>query len=153
MAALTFADYPGAVGRALGPSPWTRIEQERIDAFAACTDDRQWIHVDRDRAAAGPFGGTIAHGYLTMSLMVPMLVAVGAFPEDGTTVINYGIDRLRFLSPVPSGTSVRLHATVAEVTPKGEDRLLIAFDCNVEIEGVATPALAARVLHLMVAPA
>jgi acyl dehydratase len=78
---------------------------------------------------------------------------VGAFPGDGTTVVNYGIDRLRFLSPVPSGSRVRLHARVADVRPKGEDRLLVSFECNVEIEGHDGPALVARVLHLLVAPA
>ncbi len=153
MAALTFATFPDAQGRELGPSPWMRVDQDRIDAFAECTDDRQWIHVDRQRAAAGPFGGTIAHGYLTLSLLVPMLVELGTFPDDGTTVINYGLDKLRFLRPVPSGARVRLHATVAEVTPKGEGRLLAAYDCRVEIEGEDTPALIARALHLLVAPA
>jgi len=102
MAAMTFADFRDASGRDLGASPWVPIEQRRIDAFAACTDDHQWIHVDAERAAAGPFGTTIAHGYLTLSLLVPMLEGLGAFPQDGTTVVNYGVDRLRFLTPVPS---------------------------------------------------
>ncbi len=153
MAAMTFADYRDAAGRDLGVSPWVRIDQPRIDAFADCTDDHQWIHVEPERAAAGPFGTTIAHGYLTMSLLVPMLEGVGAFPEDGTTIVNYGIDRLRFLAPVPSGSRVRLHARVADVRPKGDERLLVSFDCNVEIEGQESPALIAQVLHLLVAAA
>ena len=153
MAAMTFADYRDAAGRDLGVSPWIRIDQARIDAFAACTDDRQWIHVEPERAAAGPFGTTIAHGYLTMSLLVPMLEGLGAFPEDGTTIVNYGIDRLRFLAPVPSGSSVRLHARVTDVRPKGDARLLVSFACNVEIEGHEGPALVAEVLHLLVAAA
>lgn len=153
MVALTFASYPDAQGQDLGPSPWLTLDQARIDAFADCTEDHQWIHVDRERAAAGPFGGTIAHGFLTLSLLVPMLEALGTFPQDGTTVINYGLDKVRFLKPVPAGARVRLHASVAEVTPKGDGRLLVAFDCSVEIEGETTPALAARALHLMVAQA
>ncbi|HKI56998.1 MAG TPA: MaoC family dehydratase [Trueperaceae bacterium] len=153
MPTLSYADYPDAHGRDLGRSSWMTIDQARIDAFAACTDDRQWIHVDRERAAAGPFGTTIAHGYLTLALLVPMLGALGAMPEDGTTVINYGLDKLRFVKPVPSGSRVRLHALVADVQPRGEDRLLASFDCTVEIEGEAAPALAARALLLLVAPA
>ncbi len=153
MAAMTFADYRDAAGRDLGVSPWVRIDQARIDAFAECTDDHQWIHVEPERAAAGPFGTTIAHGYLTMSLLVPMLEGVGAFPEDGTTIVNYGIDRLRFLTPVPSGSRVRLHTRVADVRPKGDERLLVSFECNVEIEGQEGPALIAQVLHLLVAAA
>ncbi len=151
MAAMTFADYRDAAGRDLGASPWIQIQQDRIDAFAACTDDHQWIHVEPERAAAGPFGTTIAHGYLTMSLLVPMLEGLGAFPQDGTTVVNYGIDRLRFLTPVPSNARVRLHARVADVRPKGDARLLVSFECNVEIEGHEGPALVAQVLHLLVA--
>ena len=152
MGSMTFASYRDAAGRELGASPWMRIDQDRIDAFAECTDDRQWIHVDRDRAAAGPFGGTIAHGYLTLSLLVPLLASLGAFPDDGTTVVNYGLDRLRFLTPVPSGSRVRLHANVTDVRPKGEERLLVSFECTVEIEGARDPALVAQVLHLLVAP-
>lgn len=153
MPSLSYQGYSAARGRELGPSPWMAVDQERIDAFADCTDDHQWIHVDRQRAAAGPFGGTIAHGYLTLSLLVPMMVALGAFPEDGTTVVNYGLDRLRFITPVPSGARVRLHAVVAEVQPRGDGRLLASLDCRVEVEGKDAPALAARVLLLLVAPA
>lgn len=152
MSALSFATYPEAVGRTLGPGPWMTVGQDRIDAFAACTDDRQWIHVDRQRATAGPFGTTIAHGYLTLSLLVPMLDALGALPHDGTTVINYGIDRLRLVGVVPSGARVRLRATVSNVAPRGAGRLLVTFGCEVEVEGSDKPALVAEVLHLLVAP-
>ncbi|MEJ2666905.1 MAG: MaoC family dehydratase [Deinococcales bacterium] len=153
MPALTYATFPSLRGRDLGRSEWLPIGQDRIDAFAACTLDDQWIHVDRQRAAAGPFGTTIAHGYLTLALLVPMLTSLGTFPTDGTTIINYGIDRLRFLRPVPSDARVRAHAVLADVQPRGEDRLLASYDCEVEIEGQDGPALAARVLHLLVAPA
>lgn len=152
MPTLSYADYETAKGRELGRSPWVAIDQHRIDAFADCTDDHQWIHIDRERAAGGPFGTTVAHGYLTLSLLVPMLASLGTFPGDGTTVINYGLDTLRFVRPVPSGSRVRLHARIADVQPKGEGRLLASFDCSVEIEGDDTPALVARVLHMLVAP-
>jgi acyl dehydratase len=153
MTPLSYADYAIAQGRDLGASPWFPVEQARIDAFASCTEDAQWIHVDAERAAGGPFGTTIAHGYLTLSLLIPMIRALGGFPEDGTTVVNYGLDRLRFLAPVPSGSRVCGRVTVGEVRPKGDGRLLVPLSCRVEIEGEQTPALLAEVLLLLLAPA
>lgn len=147
---LTYAEVMNAEGRSLPVSSWVDVPQSRIDAFAACTGDDQWIHVDAARAASGPFGGTIAHGYLTLSLLVPMLVDVGVFPDDGTTVVNYGVDGLRYLAPVPSGSRVRLRSEVRAVRPKGDDRTLATVHCEVEIEGVSTPALVADVLLLFV---
>ncbi len=152
MPPLTFATYPDAAGTELGASAWHEVGQERIDAFAACTDDPQWIHVDRERAAAGPFGTTIAHGYLTLSLLVAMLRDVGVFPVDGTTAINYGLERLRFLTPVPSGARVRARASLTEVRPKGPGRLLATLHCEVEIEGRDGLALVTDALYLLVAP-
>ncbi|HEY4620968.1 MAG TPA: MaoC family dehydratase, partial [Gaiellaceae bacterium] len=93
------------VGVELGPSAWFHVTQERIDAFAAATDDPQWIHVDRERAAAGPFGTTIAHGFLTLSLCVPMLYEL--LPPVDRMVVNYGVNRVRFPAPVPSGSRIR----------------------------------------------
>jgi len=153
MPQLTFATCRDHVGADLGTSPWRTVDQERIDAFAACTDDPQWIHVDAERAARGPFGTTIAHGYLTLALLVAMLRDVGAFPDDGTTVLNYGMERLRFITPVPSGARVRTRASLADVRPKGDGRLLATLHCEVEIDGVAGPALVADVLYLLLAPA
>lgn len=152
MTTLRYADLAGAEGRGLPASAWVEVPQSRIDAFAACTGDDQWIHVDVERATAGPFGGTIAHGYLTLSLLVPMLVDVGLFPEDGTTVVNYGIDALRYLAPVPSGARVRAHAEIRQLRPKGAGRSLATVHCEVEIEGVETRALVTDVLLLFVAP-
>lgn len=147
---LTYAEVLNAEGRSLPVSSWVEVPQSRIDAFAACTGDDQWIHVDTARAATGPFGGTIAHGYLTLSLLVPMLVDVGLFPDDGTTVVNYGLDGLRYLAPVPSGSRVRLRSEVRAVRPKGDDRTLATVHCEVELEAVSTPALVADVLLLFV---
>ena len=150
MSATTLGFLAELQGRELGPSAPVVVSQDRIDAFAECTLDRQWIHVDRERAAAGPFGGTIAHGYLTLSLLVHLCTDVGLFPE-GVTVINYGLDRLRFPASLPSGSSVRLRARVAELTPKGEGRVLAKIACEVRADGADAPALVADVLYLYVA--
>lgn len=138
------------LGRELGPSDAVRVTQERIDAFADATLDHQWIHVDRERAATGPFGGTVGHGYLTLSLLVHLLTTTGLFP-DGVTVINYGIDKVRFPAPLPSGSSVRLTGRIAELQPKGQGRVLAKIACEVTAEGAQTPALVAEVLYLYVA--
>ncbi|MFC4019280.1 MaoC family dehydratase [Micromonospora sp. GCM10011542] len=109
-------ELAAAVGASIGPGPWLRIEQSRVDLFADATDDHQWIHVDPERAAAGPFGGTIAHGYLTLS-MVPAL-AGGLYRVDGVAMgVNYGLNRVRFPAPVRVGAAVRATATIAEVSP------------------------------------
>ena len=106
-----FRDF---LGVELGPTSWFDVSQQRIDAFAAATDDPQWIHVDPDCAAEGPFGTTIAHGFLTLSLCVPMLYE--ALPETGGTMaVNYGTNRVRFLAPVPSGSRVRGRFRILEV--------------------------------------
>ena len=110
------------IGEELGPSRWIDVSQERINSFADATDDHQWIHVDRERAASGPFGTTIAHGYLTLSLVVPMLGEV--LPRDaegGKMTVNYGVNRVRFPAPVPSGSKIRGRFRVAsyEESPAG----------------------------------
>jgi acyl dehydratase len=101
-------------GLELGPSRWLDVPQARIDAFAEATEDRQWIHVDAERAAAGPFGTTIAHGYLTLSLLVPISYELMPI-EDARLVVNYGLDRVRFPAPVPAGSRVRASFRVVEV--------------------------------------
>ncbi|MFO7544011.1 MAG: MaoC family dehydratase, partial [Trueperaceae bacterium] len=108
----SFVELPGLVGRAFGPSPYRTVDQARIDAFPAATDDPQWIHVDPARAAEGPFGTTIAHGYLTLALLVPMVGDLDLFPEGVRLVVNYGLDKVRFPAPVPSGSRVRVRATL-----------------------------------------
>jgi acyl dehydratase len=135
------------VGAELGPTSWLDVTQERIDAFAAATDDPQWIHVDRERAAGGPFGTTIAHGFLTLSLCVPMLYE--ALPRAGGLAVNYGTDRVRFPAPVPSGSRVRGRFRVLEVEPtdRGERAVI---EATVECEGVEKPVCVARLLVLAV---
>lgn len=135
------------VGVELGPTSWIEITQERIDAFAAATDDPQWIHVDPVRASEGPYGTTIAHGYLTLSLTVPMLDEV--LPEDGLMSLNYGMNRVRFPAPVPSGSHVRGRFRVIEVedVPLGERGTMEAV---VECDRTAKPVCVAELLVLTV---
>ncbi|MEU4475873.1 MaoC family dehydratase [Micromonospora sp. NPDC023888] len=112
----SFEELATAVGETLGPGPWERIEQSRVDLFADATDDHQWIHLDPVRAAAGPFGGTIAHGYLTLSLL-PALAGRLYRVEGVAMGVNYGLNRVRFPAPVRVGAAVRAAATIAEVSP------------------------------------
>jgi acyl dehydratase len=133
----------------MGVSDWVLVDQARIDAFAACTGDLQWIHVDRARAAAGPFGGTIAHGFLTLSLL-PALTGDGWLGEFGIeAALNYGLDRVRFLTPVRAGSRLRNRRLLVSVEERGPGRTLIGVENTVEIEGEAKPALVAHTLVLV----
>jgi len=136
------------LGVELGPTSWIEVTQERIDAFAAATDDPQWIHVDPDRAAAGPFGTTIAHGFLTLSLCVPILQEALPRRETGMTV-NYGVNRVRFPAPVPSGSRIRARVRVESVeeAPGGERAVLAV---TVEQEGGEKPVCVAELVVLTV---
>ena len=133
-------------------SPWREIAQARIDEFARATDDAQWIHVDAEAAAAGPFGSTIAHGFLTLSLVVPMF-AEALPPLDGYGMtLNYGLNRVRFTSPVPSGARIRGRFTVEEVTEvAGGKQARVA--ATIELEGQEKPACVAEALFRFLAPA
>ena len=136
------------LGVELGPSSWIEVSQERIDAFAAATDDPQWIHVDRERAAAGPFGTTIAHGYLTLSLCVPMLNEL--LPPTDAMVVNYGLNRVRFPAAVPSGGRIRGRFTVTAVeAAAGGQR--VTLEAVTECEGVEKPVCVAELVVLTVA--
>jgi acyl dehydratase len=114
---LTLAEIEAAQDLDLGVSAPFTVDQERIDRFADATDDHQWIHVDASRAAAGPFGATIAHGFLTLSLMPRMLFDLVQFPDAGM-IVNYGLDKVRFLTPVPAGTELRLRARLLSGTER-----------------------------------
>jgi acyl dehydratase len=130
------------VGQEIAVSPWTEIAQERIDRFAEATDDRQWIHVDRARAAQGPFGGTIAHGFLTLSLL-PRLLAESFALADRKMGVNYGLNRVRFTSPVPSGSRVRGRFALAKLE-EIEGGLQLTWNVAVEREGSEKPCLVAE---------
>lgn len=140
------------VGREIGVSEWVTVDQRRIDEFAACTGDRQWLHVDVERARReSPYGGTIAHGYLTLSLAAPLAIEAGAVPADAAAALNYGLDKVRFVAPVPAGARVRNRIVLLAVEPKGPERALISLRNTLEIEGEAKPALIADTLALLVA--
>jgi len=133
------------VGLELGPTSWLEVTQERIDAFAEATDDSQWIHTDPVRAAEGPFGTTIAHGFLTLALCVPMLYEV--FPPAGGMLVNYGLNRVRFPAPVPSGSRIRGRFRVLSVEDAaGGERAVI--EARVECEGVEKPVCVAELVVL-----
>ena len=151
MTRYSMATVAQFVGRELGASAWVPIEQDRIDAFATCTGDRQWIHVDVDRARRdSPFGGPIAHGYLTLSLVAAMIMELGVIPPDAATGLNYGLDKVRFITPVKAGSRVRARAKLRAVEPQGDTRMLLRLDCALEIEGEAKPALVAELLCLLI---
>ena len=144
------AEFIEMGGVDLGASSWLLVDQGRIDAFADVTDDHQFIHVDPDGAARTPFGGTIAHGFLTLSLVAPMFVEISIYPENRLMGINYGMEGLRFLSPVRAGSRIRLAAVLTEVTERSPGSYLAAHDIRVEIEGEEKPALVGRFLTLQV---
>ena len=137
------------VGQPLGTSSWVTVGQDRIDAFAACTEDHQWIHTDPERAAQSPLGGTIAHGYLTLSLLPKMTAEVGLVPDGVASALNYGSDKVRFLAPVPSGARVRAHVELVSAVEKRPGEILLTTRSTVEIEGSETPALVADTLALL----
>jgi len=143
---LTLKELAEAKDRDLGASPWVRVDQRHIDLFAEATGDHQWIHVDPEAAKAGPFGGTIAHGYLSLSLLPALLGDVIHVP-DAQMGVNYGIDRVRFTSPVPSGSEVRAHARLVSSEPKGEG-ILYKIGVQIEIRGQEKPAMVGEVLYL-----
>ncbi|MFI5659750.1 MaoC family dehydratase [Streptomyces sp. NPDC051684] len=128
-------------GTDLGASDWLEITQDRINTFADATGDHQWIHVDPERAAAGPFGAPIAHGYLTLSLFIPLFTDL-LDVQGITTKVNYGLNKVRFPSPVRTGSRIRLTARVASVESVPGDGAQITIDATIEIEGSTKPAAA-----------
>ena len=135
-------ELEGRVGEEIGVSPWLEITQERIDTFAKAIDDYQWIHVDRERAKASPFGGTVAHGFLTLSILSHLAERAFSF-SDRKMGINYGLNRVRFTSPVKSGSRVRARFTLAGYD-KLEGGVQITWNTTIEIENSPKPALIAE---------
>jgi acyl dehydratase len=131
-----------SLGRELGPGEWLEIGQDRIDGFAEVTGDHQWIHVDADRSATGPYGATVAHGFLTLSLL-PLLLD-GLRRVEGTRMgLNYGLERVRFPNVVRSGTRVRARSTLVDATDVGDDGLQLVTRVTIEVEGSPKPACVA----------
>jgi acyl dehydratase len=140
------------VGRELGVSEWVVVDQARIDAFAHCTGDTQWIHMNEERAKReGPFGGTIAHGYLTLSLLATLAIEVGIIPADASAALNYGLDKVRFMAPVRSGSRVRSRVMLTDVERKSGGRIIVRADNALQVEGEEKPALIAQTLVMILA--
>jgi acyl dehydratase len=133
-------------GTALGPSEWHEVTQDQVNTFADATGDHQWIHTDPERAATGPFGGAIAHGYLTLSLIIPLWTDL--LEIDGIAMgVNYGLNKVRFPSPVPVGGKIRLTAHIADVTSLDEKSIQATVDFTMELEGSPKPAVVAQALY------
>lgn len=136
------ADLEAAVGREIGPTDWFPIEQSRVNGFADDTEDHQWIHVDPERAAAGPYGATIAHGFLTLSLL-PYFMSRLRRVEGTRMAVNYGLDRVRFPAPVRVGSRIRARATLVDVRRIGDDAVQTVTRVTIEVEGEDKPACVA----------
>lgn len=152
MPKLTFDTMKTRVGEVLGTSAWVTVSQDMINQFAETTGDRQWIHVDVERSKReSPFKGPIAHGYLTLSLVAAMSYDIGAVPEGTAAAFNYGLDKVRFLTPVKAGAKVRMTTTLVSFEPKGPGQFLMKCSNTVEIDGEDKPALIAETLAMLVA--
>jgi acyl dehydratase len=140
------AELEALTGKHLGYSEWLEISQERVATFADATDDHQWIHLDTERAAAGPFGTTIAHGYLTLSLLVPMWSQILHY-EGVRLAVNYGLNKVRFPAPVPVGSRIRTGATLASVEHVADGSIQVVADFIVEREGGEKPCCVAQGIY------
>lgn len=146
---MNLATLPDFVGRELGVSDWETLDQKRIDQFAECTGDDQWIHVDVARARReSPLGSTIAHGYLTLSLIAKTSFELLVRPLGAGQALNYGLDKVRFVAPVKAGARVRNRIVLAALEDKGDGRVLIRTENTLEIEGQSRPALIASAIVL-----
>jgi acyl dehydratase len=146
---ITVSELKDKIGEEISVGNWLEMTQERINQFAECRGDHQWIHVDLDKAAKGPFGMPIAHGYLTLSLL-PALQSDVRFTIKGAQMgINYGLNKVRFLTPVPVGSRIRTRAVLSNVEEKEGGRILFTYTHTIEIEGVAKPACVAETLSMV----
>ena len=146
----SFEELADAVGDDLGTTDWLEISQDRVDAFADATGDHQWIHVDVERAQQGPFGGTIAHGYLTLSLIPQFTPQLFSLETPGAR-LNYGVNKVRFPNPVKVGSKIRATAQIVEVTDVPAGKQMVTR-CTVEIAGEAKPACVAETVVLLLRP-
>jgi acyl dehydratase len=147
---ISIEAFSRLAGQALRPSDWLEIDQARITLFADATNDHQFIHTDPERAAATPFGGTIAHGYLTLSLLSDLLGACWPVPEGLQMGLNYGSDKVRYLAPVKVGQRVRATGRISDIGEKRPGQWLVKTNVTVEIEGESTPALIAEILTMFI---
>ena len=149
MPLASLPEIEASVGEEVGVSGWLPLDQERIHAFADATEDRQFIHIDPEAAAQTPFGGTIAHGFLTLSLLSRMAAEAILVPPSAKVIVNYGLDRVRFLAPVRTGRRVRGRFVLECVEEKAPGQILLRHLVTVEIEGEDKPALSAVWLTLL----
>ena len=147
---VTRQELTAMVGRELGASGWFLIDQDRVDDFADVTLDHQFVHVDPERAKATPFGGTIAHGFLTLSLLVHLCLPFIPVPANRKLIVNYGFDKIRFAAPVKVGKRIRAVGKLGEVSERKPGNIIMRVDVSVEIEGEDKPALVAEWLSLHV---
>ena len=137
-------------GRESPPTSWLEIDQDRVDRFADATDDHQFIHVDPEKAARTPLGTTVAHGFLTLSLVPKLSGEIGVMPEGLLMTFNYGLDKVRFPAPVKVGSEIRLRSKILSVTEKSPGRLLVKTEATIEIRGEEKPAMVADSLMMFV---
>lgn len=147
---ISVEDFKNSAGTELGPSDWLLIDQDRINNFADATSDHQFIHVDAEKAAATPFGSTIAHGFLSLSLISHLVGQIMLKPEGTVMGINYGSDKVRFLQPVKVDARVRAHARIDRVSARPGGQYLVQYTVTVEIENKDRPALVAEILSLYI---
>ena len=150
MPVATLTEIKSRIGAEVGVSDWVVIDQARIDAFADATDDRQFVHVDPVAAAQSPFGGTVAHGFLSLSMLSRMGFQALLQPEGTRMTVNYGLDRVRFIAPVRAGKRIRGRFALDSVEEKGPGQILMRHSVTVEIEGEDKPALSASWIALIV---
>jgi acyl dehydratase len=144
---FSLANAEAFVGRELGLSAWVTMDQQRIDRFAQCTEDHQWIHTDVERAKRdSPLGTTIAHGYLTLAMLAPSTFEIVVKPAGISQALNYGLDRVRFIAPVKAGSRVRNRIKLLAAEARGDGRMLLTTENTIEIEGEPKPALIATAL-------
>jgi acyl dehydratase len=146
---LSLRKLKAMVGREVGLSDWFPVTQERIDAFAACAEDRQWIHVDPERAARSPLGGTVAHGFLLLSLVPFFNIQNEVFTGRFRMIVNYGLNRVRFPHPVRAGSRVRNRAILKAIEKRGFRKVLVTVENTMEVEGADKPAMVADALALI----
>lgn len=146
---MTIEKLKEFVGKEIGLSDWLEITQDRIDAFADATEDKQWIHVNPLKAKFGPFRKTIAHGFLILSLLVHLTSRIELFQHKIKMITNVGLNRVRFVSPVPVGSRIRNRCVLKEIKQKSDGKFTLTIDNTVEIEGKEKPALVAEVLALL----
>ena len=146
---LNMEKLEGYIGKEIGLSDWMKITQDRINAFAECTEDRQWIHVDPEKAKHGRYGTTIAHGFLILSLLVHLSSQIRLFQKGIRMVTNIGLDKVRFLSPVPVDSRIRNRTVLKEASKKRTNKIYVTLESTVEIEGKEKPALVGEIVALL----